>query len=42
MRAIVRLRNLHLHGFAQCELVALALELTAWTQTLALDGAAPL
>jgi hypothetical protein len=38
------LRNLPLKGFAQnqvwCELVALASELTAWTQMLALDGAA--
>jgi Transposase DDE domain group 1 len=36
------LRNLPLHGFAQnqvwCELVALASELTAWTQMLALAG----
>jgi Transposase DDE domain group 1 len=38
------LRNLPLHGFAQnqiwCELVAMACELTAWMQMLALDGAA--
>jgi Transposase DDE domain group 1 len=38
------LRNLPLHGFAQnqlwCELVAMASELTAWMQMLALDGAA--
>jgi hypothetical protein len=38
------LRNLPLHGFAQnqiwCELVAMASELLAWTQLLALDGAA--
>jgi hypothetical protein len=38
------LRNLPLRGFAQnqlwCELVALASELTAWTQLLALDGPA--
>ena len=38
------LRNLPLHGFAQnqvwCELVAMACELLAWTQMLALDGAA--
>jgi hypothetical protein len=38
------LRNLPLHGFAQnqiwCEIVALACELTAWTQMLALDGKA--
>jgi hypothetical protein len=38
------LRNLPLKGFAQnqlwCELVALASELIAWTQMLALDGAA--
>jgi hypothetical protein len=38
------LRNLPLHGFAQnqlwCELVALASELTAWAQMLALDGPA--
>jgi hypothetical protein len=38
------LRNLPLHGFAQnqvwCELVALACELTAWTQMLALTGEA--
>jgi hypothetical protein len=38
------LRNLPLHGFAHnqiwLELVALASELTAWTQMLALDGAA--
>jgi hypothetical protein len=38
------LRNLPLHGFAQnqvwCELVALACELVAWTQTLALTGQA--
>jgi hypothetical protein len=38
------LRNLPLHGFAQnqiwCELVAMASELTAWTQMLALDGTA--
>jgi Transposase DDE domain group 1 len=37
------LRNLPLHGFAQnqmwCELVAMASELTAWTQMLALPGA---
>ena len=36
------LRNLPLHGFAQdqiwCEFVAMASELTAWTQMLALDG----
>jgi hypothetical protein len=36
------LRNLPLHGFAQnqiwCELVAMACELTAWMQMLALDG----
>jgi Transposase DDE domain group 1 len=38
------LRNLPLHGFNQnqlwCELVAMASELLAWTQMLALDGAA--
>jgi hypothetical protein len=38
------LRNLPLHGFAQnqiwCELVAMACELTAWMQMLALDGTA--
>ena len=38
------LRNLPLHGFAQnqiwCELVAMASELTAWMQMLALDGTA--
>jgi hypothetical protein len=38
------LRNLPLHGFDQnqiwCELVAMASELTAWMQMLALDGAA--
>jgi Transposase DDE domain group 1 len=38
------LRNLPLRGFAQnqiwCELVAMACELTAWTQMLALDGPA--
>jgi Transposase DDE domain group 1 len=38
------LRNLPLHGFAQnqlwCELVAMACELTAWMQMLALHGAA--
>src|SRR6516225_3973740 len=38
------LRNLPLHGFAQnqlwCELVAMASELTAWMQLLALDGPA--
>jgi hypothetical protein len=38
------LRNLPLHGFAQnqiwCELVAMACELTAWMQMLALDGPA--
>ena len=38
------LRNLPLHGFGQnqlwCELVAMACELTAWMQMLALDGAA--
>jgi hypothetical protein len=38
------LRNLPLHGFAQnqlwCELVAMASELLAWTQLLALDGPA--
>jgi hypothetical protein len=38
------LRNLPLHGFAQnqiwCELVAMASELTAWMQMLALDAAA--
>jgi hypothetical protein len=38
------LRNLPLRGFAQnqlwCELVALATDLLAWTQLLALDGAA--
>jgi Transposase DDE domain group 1 len=38
------LRNLPLHGFAQnqlwCELVAMASELTAWIQMLALDGPA--
>ena len=38
------LRNLPLHGFAQnqiwCELVAMASELTAWMQLLALDGRA--
>lgn len=38
------LRNLPLHGFAQnqvwCELVAMACELLAWMQMLALDGAA--
>jgi hypothetical protein len=38
------LRNLPLHGFAQnqlwCELVAMASELLAWTQMLALDGPA--
>jgi Transposase DDE domain group 1 len=38
------LRNLPLHGFAQnqiwCEIVALACELLAWMQMLALDGAA--
>ena len=38
------LRNLPLHGFDQnqiwCELVAMACELTAWMQTLALDGPA--
>jgi hypothetical protein len=38
------LRNLPLHGFAQnqlwCELVAMASELTAWIQLLALDGPA--
>jgi hypothetical protein len=37
------LRNLPLHGFDQnqiwCELVAMACELTAWMQMLALDGA---
>jgi hypothetical protein len=36
------LRNLPLHGFTQnqiwCELVAMACELTAWAQMLALDG----
>jgi len=36
------LRNLPLHSFAQnqvwCEIVALACELTAWMQMLALDG----
>ncbi len=36
------LRNLPLHGFAQnqlwCELVAMASELMAWMQMLALDG----
>ena len=38
------LRNLPLHGYAQnqvwCELVAMACELLAWTQMLALDGPA--
>jgi Transposase DDE domain group 1 len=38
------LRNLPLHGFAQnqiwCELVAMASELLAWMQQLALDGPA--
>ena len=38
------LRNLPLHGFDQnqiwCELVAMACELTAWMQMLALDGPA--
>ena len=38
------LRNLPLHGFNQnqiwCELVAMACELTAWMQMLALDGTA--
>jgi hypothetical protein len=38
------LRNLPLHGFNQnqiwCELVAVASELTAWMQMLALDGPA--
>jgi hypothetical protein len=38
------LRNLPLHGYAQnqiwCELVAMACELTAWMQMLALDGPA--
>ncbi|HUY48678.1 MAG TPA: transposase [Streptosporangiaceae bacterium] len=38
------LRNLPLHSFAQnqiwCELAAMASELLAWMQTLALDGAA--
>jgi hypothetical protein len=38
------LRNLPLHGFTQnqiwCELVAMACELLAWTQMLALDGPA--
>ena len=38
------LRNLPLHGFGQnqiwCELVAMASELTAWMQMLALDGPA--
>jgi hypothetical protein len=38
------LRNLPPHGFAQnqiwCELVAMASELTAWTQIFALDGPA--
>jgi hypothetical protein len=38
------LRNLPLHGFAQnqiwCELVAMASELTAWMQMLALEGPA--
>jgi Transposase DDE domain group 1 len=38
------LRNLPLHGFTQnqiwCELVAMACELTAWMQMLALDGQA--
>jgi hypothetical protein len=38
------LRNLPLHGFAAnqiwCELVAMACELTAWMQMLALDGPA--
>jgi hypothetical protein len=38
------LRNLPLHGFAQnqiwCELVAMACELLAWVQMLALDGPA--
>jgi Transposase DDE domain group 1 len=38
------LRNLPLHGYAQnqiwCEIVALACDLLAWTQTLALDGPA--
>jgi Transposase DDE domain group 1 len=38
------LRNLPLHGFGQnqiwCELVAMASELTAWMQMLALDGTA--
>jgi hypothetical protein len=38
------LRNLPLHGFAQnqiwCEMVAMACELTAWMQLLALDGPA--
>jgi Transposase DDE domain group 1 len=38
------LRNLPLHGFAQnqlwCEIVSLACELLAWTQLLALTGAA--
>jgi hypothetical protein len=38
------LRNLPLHGFAQnqiwCQIVALACELLAWTQMLALTGAA--
>src|SRR5438046_254549 len=36
------LRNLPLHGFTQnqiwCELAAMACELTAWVQMLALDG----
>jgi hypothetical protein len=38
------LRNLPLHGYAQnhvwCEIVALACDLLAWTQMLALDGTA--
>ena len=38
------LRNLPLHGFAQnqiwCEIVAMACELLAWMQMLALDGTA--
>jgi hypothetical protein len=44
MRQDTGLRNLPLKGFAQnqlwCEIVALACELTAWTQMLALAGAA--
>ena len=40
------LRNLPLHGYAQnqiwCEIVALACDLLAWTQMLALTGRPPL